>query len=208
MVDSDKLRFAFAITAMLELFGEEATKARLHGYWLGLLDLSIEQVERAVAHCMQHAKSKKLPLPYELRESIGVVIDDDSASLAAWDNALKALPLGPYKHVDFQDKTINAVIRHLGGWVTFIDRFQDSESEKWTRIEFMRAYKNMRHTGVSGDATKPLPGLSQASVVNGAVVDPIPRLVACDITRGEVKLIGERFDSEVRKLMVTLMVTQ
>ncbi len=66
MDDSDKEAFATAITAMLVTFGQEATKPRLMGYWLGLKDLALEKVEHAVAQSMQTAK--RLPVPAELRE--------------------------------------------------------------------------------------------------------------------------------------------
>lgn len=196
MDNTQKADFALAIGAMLETFGREATKPLLHGYWIGLNDLDLNRVQTAVVLAIRECKS--LPSPNELRRLVGAEFNDDERSIAAWNDALKAVPLGPYRHVDFQDKTINAVIRHLGGWVTFLDRFQDSDGEKWTRLEFIRAYKNMHHTGVTGDAIKPLPGLSQVSVVNGNVLDPIPRLIACDATRANVRLLGGSLSDSLR----------
>lgn len=187
MIDADKQKFAFAITALMELFGQEATKPRLHAYWLGLQALTIEQLNAAVQVAM--ARCKRLPLPYELMEFVGVVVDDDARANLAWGDVLRAVPLGCYKHVDFEDKIINAVVRNLGGWVTFLERFCDAESEKWARLEFIRCYKSFARSGVNGEAIKPLAGLSQAEVVNGLLTEPIPRKVACDASRAECPYI-------------------
>ena len=49
MDNDDKAAFAVCIGAMMETFGVEATKPILHGYWLGLEDLTLDQVKLAVS---------------------------------------------------------------------------------------------------------------------------------------------------------------
>lgn len=160
---NDKERFSNAIGALAESFSVEATQPLLRGYWLGLSDLSIGQVEIAVALCIRECKS--MPRPVEIREKVEGTQDD--AGELAWAIVLRSIGLGPYKHVDFADGHINAAIRQLGGWPAFLSRFSDGESEKWARIEFLKSYKNLRHARVSGDVCKPLPGLSETQYVAG-----------------------------------------
>ena len=161
---------------MLETFGQEATKPILHGYWLGLRDLSIEQVQYAVARAM--ASCERKPTPVELRRLAGEQTGEQRA-IAAWGDVLRAVALGPYKHIDFQDKLCNAAIRNLGGWPTFCGRFTDEESEKWVRLEFIRAYQAFAAGGVDGEVCLPLPGIAQMQATGGELVAPIPRLVEC-----------------------------
>lgn len=186
MENSNKAAFGLAVGAMLESFGVEATKAILHGYWLGLNDLTISQIETAVSLALRRLKF--VPKPFELRELLGLVITNDSRAEAAWSDVHRAIPFGPYKHVDFDDKLVNATIRNLGGWVTFLDRFQDSESEKWARLDFMKCYKAFANSGVTGDLIKPLAGLSQAEVVSGSVASPVPKRIGCDADRIDCRL--------------------
>ena len=49
MNESDKARFGIVINALAAGFRIEATKPLLHGYWLGLRDLSVKDLEHAAA---------------------------------------------------------------------------------------------------------------------------------------------------------------
>lgn len=182
MQDSDKGPFSVAIGALCETFGQQATKPILHGYWLGLQDLELTDVQRAVAVSIRSATS--LPKPVELRRFAGEQTNEQKA-IAAWGDVLRAVALGPYKHIDFQDRLINAAIRNLGGWPTFCGRFTDEESEKWIRLEFIKAYQVFSAGGVGGEVCEPLPGLSQATSVGGNMCAPIPRLIECSPDRAK-----------------------
>lgn len=168
MTESDKPTFVSAITAMLETFGQEATKPRLMGYWLGLRDLSVTEIETAVAKAIQALS--RTPVPAELRAL--VLGTDEQAETEAWMLVERAMPLGAYRHVSFVDQAINAAIRSLGGWPRLFERCSNADSEKWYRIEFFKAYRAFRAIGVSGDAGRALAGLSEASVVEGKRSDP------------------------------------
>lgn len=182
MDDSQRGPFGVVISAMLETFGQEATKPRLLGYWLGLRDLELSLVEQAVAKAMQTAT--RLPAPAELRELIAGGSTQDRA-VAAWGDVLKGIPHGPYRHIDFEDRLINAAIRLLGGWPTFVDRFADSESEKWARIDFLKTYASLASSGVDGEACRPLRGLSKIEA-SGGKHEPIPRRIGCDEARKQL----------------------
>ena len=190
MVDKDKTDFAIAIGALFASFGQDATQAIMQGYWLGLNDLELTQVQQSVAIALKRCKF--LPKPAELRDLLGLNVSEDDRAVAAWGDVLKAVRLGPYKHVDFQDKLCNAVIRNLGGWVTFLERFSDAESEKWLRIDFVKCYKAFAKSGVNGELIQALPGLAEREVVNGQLCLPVPRIVPCDHNRSDMPLLTSR----------------
>lgn len=179
MDDSHRAEFAVVVSAMLETFGQEATKPRLLGYWLGMRDLDLYQVEQAVTKAMRTAT--RLPSPAELREFVAGGSTQDRA-VAAWGDVLQAVPHGPWRHIDFEDRLINASIRLLGGWPTFMERFRDAESEKWARLDFVKTYSSLARSGVNGDACRPLAGLSTLEAAGGTR-QPVPRRIGCDVSR-------------------------
>lgn len=172
----DKPEFATAIGAMCAAFGTDASKALMLGYWMGLQDLTLQAVQGAVARSIRECE--RLPAPVELRRLAGERTAEAGA-IAAWGDVLKAIPLGPYRHVDFDDRLINATVRNLGGWPTFLGRLVDVDSEKWLRIEFVKCYAMLANSGVSGEMCAALPGLSVATVRNGSLVAAVARRIAC-----------------------------
>ena len=90
--------------------------------------------------------------------------------------------IGPYKHVDFEDAIINGVIRTMGGTSRFIKAID--RDEKWTRKEFLGIYESFHRNGVNGEVCRVLSGLSEKEVVNGELVDCVPKLIECaDVAR-------------------------
>jgi hypothetical protein len=176
MKPEEKPEFAVAIGAMCAAFGTDASKALILGFWMGLSDLTLADVQQAVARSMRECQH--LPRPVELRRLAGERTAEASA-IAAWGDVQKAIPLGPYKHIDFGDRLINAVVRNMGGWPNFLSRLTDAESEKWLRIEFLKCYANLASSGVNGEACEALPGLSQASAVSGVVMSPLVTQIKC-----------------------------
>lgn len=171
MTESDRQKFAVAIGAMFETFGVEATEDLMRGYWIGLCDLSIESVEIAILRAIRECE--RLARPFDLRKLSGEQTGEVKAILA-WDEVQKALPLGPYKHVDFCDRVVNAVIRNMGGWPSFVERFTSAEEEKWVRQEFIRCYRALSQSSLNDDACQPLIGLAQLHGANGTVSDAVP----------------------------------
>lgn len=182
MTEKDRKDFAQAVGALLETFGTEATEPLLRGYWIGLCDLDLLTVQAVVAKAIRHCD--RLPKPAELRKLSGEQTGESKA-ISAWADVQRALPYGPYKHIDFQDKRINAVVRNLGGWPTFCERFTDAESEKWVRLEFVKAYQAFESSGVDGEACRPLTGLAQVQAIDGVVGPCQPRLIECDPERAK-----------------------
>jgi hypothetical protein len=199
MVDSDKPAFAAAIGAMLETFGQQATKPILHGYWLGMQDLPLEAVQRAVAVAI--TQSERTPRPVDLRRLAGEQTAEQRA-IAAWGDVQRAVPRGAYKHIDFADRLVNATIRNLGGWPTFIARFSDEESEKWARHEFLKTYQSLSSSGVNGEACLPLPGLSERTAIGGVLQAPVPLRIECDTGRMKLpcKLLERRAETPLQRI--------
>lgn len=180
MDESHKKEFGIVISALFESYGQEATSPRLLGYWMGLGDLVLDDVKKAVTKAIR--ASERLPTPVELRRFAGELAPEDRAQ-AAWGDVLRAIPCGPYKHVDFEDSVINAAIRMLGGWPTFVSRFSGAESEKWARLEFLKTYQSLADYGVTGEAAAALPGLAEVQCFGGKVIPYQPIPVSCDQQR-------------------------
>jgi hypothetical protein len=196
--------FRTTIAALHKAFGVEATEASYDGYLMGLADLSVDDLQRAVLLAIR--ERSVLPKPYDIRKLIGKSSSSEDRAVAAWNDVQRALRHGCYKTIDFQDKVCNAVIRNLGGWPNFCSRFSGAEEEKWVRQEFLKAYQSFAASGISAELAKPVPGLSEEEVVDGKLVAPVPRLIRCEPERAKlseqsvrsigvsssiVKLIGE-----------------
>ena len=191
MVESDKVQFGNAVGAMLEAFGQEATKARLYGYWLGLRTLELPEVESAVASVLENVTDRFPPPPAKLREIVNGGSSEDLA-IAAWADVQDAMPLGAYRHVDFEDKHINAAIRSLGGWPAMFERCATTEGEKWYRIEFCKAYASAASRQLDGDVCRPLAGISEKQLVGGRIADPVPMRIGSSNGRARICAVDQR----------------
>jgi len=158
-------RIAAAVSALAEAFGRELTDAGLTLWVRSLNDLAPESIEQAVMSAVQ--SSRFMPTVADIRELSGVARHEDRAALA-WVAVEKAVSrLGAYKTVNFDDPTINAAIRSLGGWPVVCGKPAD-EFEKWTRAEFVKTYAALSRSGVTGEMCDPLPGLAHAGEVQGS----------------------------------------
>lgn len=178
MIESDRPKLTVHVAAMLLAFRCEASEPALLGYWIGLNDLPIDAVIFAIGRAIRELDHA--PAPVEIRRLAGEDTGEQRA-IRAWNAALSAIGLGSYKHVDFEDCVINATIRNLGGWPTFLSRFADAESEKWLRIEFLKAYAVFGSgNALSLEAVAALPGLSEVDFSSGELGKPIARRIPCD----------------------------
>lgn len=157
------MRFAQAIGAVCVTFGVEASVERIDAYTIGLEDVPLELVETACRRAMQECE--RMPVPAQLRELAGVVrITVDDEALLAWETVQQAVSIGCYRSVDFEDRTINATIRHLGGWPEILAKSSE-EFDKWLRKDFLSTYRLLKRVGPSGEMCRPLPGLSEDGMV-------------------------------------------
>lgn len=134
---NDRPKFVSLVDALAASFGREVDEALLSGYWLGLDDLSLSAIEKAVAEAIRSYKF--MPAPAVLRELAGEMLGEDRVQLA-WDSMVAAISeVGGYRSITFEDPAITASVRALGGW----ERICSAESEelhKWLRKDFERVY--------------------------------------------------------------------
>lgn len=152
------------VTVLAETFNRKVTETLVQAYSLGLRGLSDEQINEATATAL--ASSRFMPSPAELRELAGQARVSDRAELAwlALEGAMRTC--GPYKSVDFDDRTINAVVRSLGGW----QQMFEVESKDWEfyRGKFLKSYEALSRAGVGAEQSAPLLGLfDQENMRNG-----------------------------------------
>ena len=171
MVNGDRGRFTALVQALAATFRAEPTKALFEGYWLGLRDLDIDRVEMAAARAI--ASCARMPVPVELRALAGESTATVRA-VQAWEAAIRALRrFGSYKSVNFEDKTINATIRVLGGWERFCLTESD-ELHKWVRRDFERTYLALSESGVSEEASRYLMGtFERENTANGTLEEAV-----------------------------------
>lgn len=138
MNQKDLKRFAELIAWLAETFRQAATPALIAGYREALLDLSIEEIEKAVRRALK--TSTYMPYPKELRDLAGVQSPQQRAVIAFEAVAGATKSIGPGPSVDFDDPICNAAIRNLGGWERICEINDREEFEKWFRKEYERVY--------------------------------------------------------------------
>lgn len=158
MQQNDMPRFAGLMLALAANFRQDCDEATLEAYRIGLGDLPIEDIERAVGRAIR--QKTFMPPAAELRELAGVLKPADRA-LKAWEAFRRAHRIhGPYVSVAFDDPLITATIRNLGGWVQ-IDERLEVDDEKWIRKDFERVYASFAETGVAPSQCLPLAGICE-----------------------------------------------
>jgi hypothetical protein len=163
-----------ALELVFLAFNREATPEAVIGYSIGLEGMSGCEIVQACRLAMKECKF--MPTPRELRDLAGKG-NSDSRAILAWDCAVGAAGHGPYKPVDFSDKLINATIRSLGGWPSFLSRLHGDE-EKWCRQEFIKTYCAYQRQTPPDDSILPLPGLGEMTSVNGVLQKRRPIAIA------------------------------
>ena len=181
------------VAVLGEMFSRNLSPAAVLSYVDGLIDLEPDRL--TVAFREARRTCEFMPTVAALRALSGVDTAADQA-LKAWGEVEGAIFLGPYKSVDFADPSINATIRNLGGWPSFLGRFTDAEAEKWARKEFLGTYATYAKN-VGYEAGRPLPGLSQVEITGG-IARPV-RPVRIGTGRQDVPRIESR-ESESGKI--------
>jgi hypothetical protein len=138
MIDADRPKFVECMAGLACAFGREITQAGWAGLWMGLCDLELADVQRAVLVAIR--TSKFWPAVAELRELAGVLPPQARAAIA-WDSfAAAVLEFGGYRSVAFDDAALTATVRSLGGWQRLCAMNAD-EFDRWLRKDFERLYQ-------------------------------------------------------------------
>ena len=163
-----KLKFAALMEQLGIVYGKEMDELILRAYWAALKDVPIDSLEASVqAHI---ATEQWFPKPCELRGNAS-----KSLAIMAWDSVIAAAEsVGAYRRVDFEDQTVNATVRYLGGWPAICA--MGSREEPHVRKEFLATYAELHKSGICEPQARPLPGIPgyqgriariSAPVVNG-----------------------------------------
>jgi hypothetical protein len=174
MQKTDNEKFVVLIEALAANFGVEATESRQLGFWMGLNDLDIDAVEKAVVRAV--SECDRMPTVKTLRELRGETTTAQRA-IIAWAAVQKAArSIGSYRSVNFDDPVANATIRNLGGWERLCS-LDSEEFEKWARKDFERVYCSMASAALSDEAAAYLPGAHEKNNT-GLDYDSQPALVS------------------------------
>jgi hypothetical protein len=152
-----KSEFAPIMAFLFAGLGREPNAQQVAVWYECLQDLPAEAIKRAMKRCLQRNDSG-FPSIASIRGLAGDSGDQDRA-LLAWQTLRCGLRrFGAYASVDFEDRTINAVIRNLGSW-TEISKIEGDEFYVWFRKRFIDTYQSLSRSGVSEEMVAPLPGI-------------------------------------------------
>jgi hypothetical protein len=146
MENSEREDFLQILIATGEMYEKRLSTAVLGLYWESLKDLSIEQVSRGISIHANSLDCKFIPKPGDIRKAIAPRPKDP---LIAWRLVEESMGIhGCATTVRFEDGTINAVIRDMGGWPWICMQALDPP---WIQKEFERRYAAYRNEGIRFD---------------------------------------------------------
>jgi hypothetical protein len=168
-------QIAECVTILAEAFRQRVSEMTFRTYDIGLSDLDINDVKRAVVKAIRECKF--MPTVRELRELCGVSetsIDRKDRPLLAWAAVRYAMSkVGAYDTTTFTDPVVNATIRQLGDWPKLCET--RSADLHWLEKSFCKTYTALYGAKLSEEQTRPLPGLTEIdNVRNGYTAAPVP----------------------------------
>ena len=175
-IPNTKRELENALMILFATFGKTATPDQLRGYVVALRKLSTEQFQRAIERALEECKT--FPTPAHLIELSGYATLPRRATIA-WQDAVNAvLRHGCYRHVNFEDRIINAVIREFGGWLTFNTLFTSAKEEEFLRMKFLKIYEG--YSGFLDDSSP----LCEYLIGMNTVEPPLIHQIASSIPAG------------------------
>ena len=163
-------RMVKVMGVLAEAFRQKITSVTIQAYEMGLEGVPMADIERAAKRAI--GERRFFPVPAELRELAGDAVGSQRAVLA-WGAVKEAIARhGYYKSVDFDDQTINATIRNMGGWMPLIEQL-DEEGDKWPRKDFERIYTTLAATGIGPELAGPLLGCHERENRNNGYPDAV-----------------------------------
>lgn len=173
MEPKDRKSFVIAMQALCAAFGRRADEPLLEAYWLGLRQLPLPDVQRAIAQAI--AESEHMPRPAHLRKMLGH-LSPEMRAVRAWGAVLQAIEsVGAYSSVDLGDPAAHAAIRQLGGWPRLC-RLTDRELGFAAR-DFERAYQAHCASPGGAQTVGHLPGVHErTNALSGHPAAPAVRV--------------------------------
>ena len=160
-VDADIYEeIAELIFMLFDAFGRTRTESTVEAWAIALSGLSIDQVRTGVTRAM--SECEQLPAPVVVRRFATGASEQEANR--AWEIAVQAVSkVGYVKGVNFEDSTINATIRAMGGWPSFCLSFE-RESEVWIRKRFLDVYASWVRR-VDAESGAPLHGAGEVAKI-------------------------------------------
>lgn len=174
MLTSDEAEFERLINVLAVQFNVEASPTLVSVYWMGLDDITIEDLRRAVRTLLK--SSRFMPKVVDIREATGQLTPDARATLAATELRDAIGRHGSYRSVRFTDPYITAAVRRLGGWT----EVATAETEKLPFLlkDFERIYRALLASGLSDGDADALPGRHELSnLASGYAHEASPELI-------------------------------
>jgi len=134
----DKKVFAQYITGFCEIYNKQPTKSLLELYYFVLSDMNEDEFKNSVVELLKTRKFATLPKPAEILEYSRP--DVEKLAILAIDDIERAIAKGGvYSSVTFEDRVINSIIDHLGGWIAVCQ--MDLTEWKWAKKEIVKLYE-------------------------------------------------------------------
>lgn len=131
--------FVAKMTELAEVFGAKLSAVAFEVYWRIISPrMADEELEAAVDSIVATKVARVMPTPGEILSQYEA--SKAERALLAWDQVVKAArKYDIYETIVFEDKTIHAVIEHLGGWEKVCDLAH--EDGPWAKKDFQELYR-------------------------------------------------------------------
>ena len=145
MNENDKEMFSAELGILSEMLSPKPLSVpQQRGYWIGLREFKLNEVVKAFHACI--ATKRFMPKPSEIRELIEGSSKDKAA--IAFECLIRAIQqVGRYDSINFKDRTINAVVKSMGGWETVCD-IPIADLSKYQFKRFCETYVAFANRGV------------------------------------------------------------
>jgi hypothetical protein len=174
MHDNEQHEFSGIVACLAAAFGVEMSPARFEAFWIGLGDLEVLDVRRAVTQAIREARF--MPTPGEIRQLAGAPGASQRA-IRAWVLVRQAIRQhGMYESVDFDDPAVNAAVRAVGGWISLCTA-DTEELDRFRGREFEKAYEGFTRSGVLPREAAALEGMhARECSSTGFLPPPVVRI--------------------------------
>jgi len=123
---------------LCEIYEVKPTDLKMKAYFLVLSNMSEEDFKNSIISILKTRKFATLPKPAEILEYIKP--DVEKVSVIVIDDIERAIRrAGAYGSITFEDKVVNSIIDHLGGWIK-VCRMDETEW-KWSKKDIKRLYE-------------------------------------------------------------------
>jgi hypothetical protein len=148
MTESEKPKFFRVMLALAETWKEPMSDLRLEGYWMGLCDLTIADLEAAALKAIRGCTY--FPRPAELREMVhGNPERNVELAWMTWKNAARRF--GGGASIVIEDAALaDTLTQMFGGWPEACAKELSPEMWASVRKEFDRVYGTMLERGARG----------------------------------------------------------